>query len=620
MKIDDDVAWLFKQPGAKKWLTRKRGPRANALFPLTFAPTVTAATASTHLFALDTRALRLTEWLTAEANKAFPVDVLPSGFCGPTAIPGTWEGMLSVSGYGMDPLPIPLSNNASLLKVHGLATAIRPPDLPWLKEVVRLFFGHAQPKALHIRKDASTGFPYFTTDNQYKKLAFLKIARDVDRFLNMATGGTSDLEAMLDEFHCVYAWAIQERQQPDSWVDGKPKPRTAPTEDEARNGTYAGKTFADKTVRDEAGNVIEGHAAMRRRDVFGGCGPMNYFGTAVLGCFREVYLERFAATYKARGRQDKLDVISRFKYAVGSDVKTMDKLVPEWFVDLLLDEMANYLDERFVTFTRRMWKSPYVVPPPWKKTPDSYNPVFGGSPLDPANLKQMPGLPSGIFINPDVGKLWMTFVYVVLMKDIGALFDPSELENFLLQKHPMHGLQDSSDDATLLTNDPLIAKKLLQPSSPYAVLEVETPVIYLGDVYAEVDGRKAVYPNPITYLTNMFGREDSAARHQPWQWANAVAARQHVYSSTPMFRDINQLFEEGCKRFIGVNPNVIAGSLAGRHVGTDADALVRTNPAVLHYRVDPKDVSPALLDELVATIPSEDFFPHIKHLFKVQVS
>jgi len=94
-------------------------------------------------------------------------------------------------------------------------------------------------------------------------------------------------------------------------------------------------------------------------------------------------------------------------------------------------------------------------------------------------------------------------------------------------------------------------------------------------------------------------------------------ARQALYRATPIYRDMNRLYEEWCLKILGVNPNNIASSLAPAYNGSDIDAVVRANPAVLHYKVDPKDVSQELLDEVVATVPASDFFNKIRHLFLV---
>lgn len=620
MKIDASAEYLFKATGAKRWLSRSRLPRANAVTPLSIQDKP-ERTRDNYLYADDPRCLALTESLSRRLTETFPTDVLQSGFAGPTSVPGDFYGLLNVSGYGMDPLPIPISNNAQLIKSENLASEMRDSDRPFFRELVRLFFGHAVPANLHIRKQASTGFPFFTTDNQYKKLATLKALHNIDDFLSAAVGDRAGLKYGLNEYHSLYLYAIQERQQPNPIInkDGvfSSKPRTAATEKAAREGSYAGQTTADMGFYDHNGNLVPNHFAMRRRDVFGGNGIINYVLTAIIGCFRDVYLNRFAFTYKTRDRHDKQAKAAKYAYIVGSDVKTMDKMIPQWFTEEVFKELANYLDERVIEMMRRKFQAPYVVPPPWRKTPEGYNPLFGGDPLDPANFKQHVGLPSGIAFNPDWGKLWMTFVYVVLYKDIGAIFTPGDVEPLLSGKNRDHALLDMSDDAAFLTNSATVASRLKKPNSPYAVLEVETPVIFLGDVFCEVEGRKEVYPNPITYVVNALAREDSVDREGPVAWAEGVMARFQVYSANPIFRDMNAIYEEEFRKHVGINPFLIARTLAKRQRFNDVDAMVRMAPAVLHYKVDPKDVSPAVLDELVATIPASDFFGHIKHLFKV---
>lgn len=620
MKIKPEHEFIFAQPGAKRWLTRSRLPRPNALMALSLSMTP-ERTPEYYLYSTDRRALNLTESLHAIYSREFKVDVLPSGFAGPTGVPGNFNALFNVSGYGMDPLPIPVRDNATLIASNDLVSSIRAEDGPYLTELVKLFFGHVAPSNLHIRKAASTGFPFFTTDNQYKKLAALKILHNVDDWLDKMSGDDSQLEDALRDYHTMFLYAIQERQQPNSISekDGKfiSKPRTAPTEQEARSGDYSGGTIADMTVHDKHGNVIEGHFAMRRRDVFGGNGPLNYALTAIINCFREVYLKRFAFTYKTRDREDKQRKIAPYAHVVGSDVKTMDKMCPEWFTSFVMNDLTKYLDDRVVRVMDRLFRAPYVVPPPWRKTSESYNPVFGESPLKDTSFDNHVGLPSGIAFNPDWGKLWMTFVYVILYKDVGAIHSPRDIEPLLRGLNRDHALQDMSDDAVFLTNSATVARRLTTPSSPYAVLEVEKPVIFLGDVYCDVSGKKEVYPNPVTYAVNLLCREDSVDRISPQALGEGLLARMQVYSHSPIFRDLNAIFEQEFRKHVGINPTLIARSLAKRQSFNEIDALVRNSPGVLHYKVDPKDVSADVLDEVVATIPASDFFNEIRHLFKV---
>jgi hypothetical protein len=520
----------------------------------------------------------------------------------------------------MDPLPLPLMDNGPFVKSLGLRDSIRHEDIPWLKSLIRLFFGHVTPASLHIRKAASTSFPYFEKDIGYKKQGTMKALLEADHFLDLMTGGRAQLEEARDDYHVLLLNAIHLREQPTpvTCEDGiwLPKARKAPLEKEARGHVAEGTQEADFTVRDERGDVIEGHFAMRRRPVWGFSGIVNYFMTAVMGCVREVYTKRFAFTFKTRGWQDKEERIAKYTYVVGSDVKAMDTTVPKWFFEFLLDELPQYWDDRLVELLRRMLYAPFVAAPPWRKTPDDYNPFFGDDPLDGTSDVHA-GLPSGVFINPDIGKLWMTFVYVILFRDSGALQDVSEIESFLQGRHPDHALLDMSDDATLLTNSSRVRDKLMVAHSPYAVLEPETPVIFLGDVFTMDAGRKRAYPNPVTYIVNSLARESSIQSMNPIAYAEGVLARFQQYSRTPIFRDLNRIYEEEIRKEYGVNPYLIAASVSKRQKFSEIDALVLANPHYLMFKIDPADVSPEILDDIIASIPATDFFNKIRHLFKV---
>lgn len=622
MRIPKEFEPFFKASSAKTWLTRSRGPRPGNIFPSGLSGR-RLEEGGTFVTSLDPAYLAFTAELAERASKEFPTDVLPSGHAGPSGVPGDFSAILSVTRYGMDPLPIPFTDNASFLdsvgKAEGspIATRMIAKDRPWFDAIMDALFGYAAPTDLHIRKEGSTSFPSFTKDNQEKKFAALHALRESETFLALATSKeTSGLVRLLNEYHTCFLTAIHERQQPDSWSNGKPKPRTAPTEEEARNGTYTGKHIADKRVFDANGNEIEGHAAMRRRDVFGSSGPMNYWMSAIMNCYKSVFMKRFAFTYMTSTATNKEEKLGRFAYVVGSDVKTMDKTIPRWFADDFFDRMTMYLDERAVEVMRRAFRAPFVAPSPWRATPAEYNPCFGGSPFDSRSFVLHPGLPSGVAYNPIFGRVWMTFVYVTCARDLGVLSSPAQVPAFLEGKLSTV-LLDAADDAAWGTNDPVIAQRLRDLRSPYAILEPETPLIYLGDVFCLVGGKLRAYPNPNTYLSNILAREDSIT--DPYRWAEGIVLRQRLYSAMPVYRELNALYEATARKHLGFNPNMLAASFSGRQGGSTIDAMVLDNPAVLHYKVDPSTVSPAVLDSVVATIPHGDWFDSVKHLFRVPI-
>jgi len=399
-------------------------------------------------------------------------------------------------------------------------------------------------------------------------------------------------------------------------VDGKPKARVAATETEARSGMYRGDTYADKTVRRADGTVVEGHSAMRLRDVFGFNGPLNYAMSAVMNCFKTVFFDRFAFTFMTTTAANKEEKLGRFKYVVGSDVKTMDKTVPRWFCDYFHDRMTRYLDEGFVRMMKRCFQAPWVAANPWHDTPPSYNPTFGKPPTDPTAFENHPGLPSGIAYNPIYGRAWMVCNYVCALARAGILQSPGQVVPFLEGKLTVVML-NSADDAVFATDSPVFAEQLRVLKSPYAILEPETPVIYLGDVLTWTGGRLRAYPNPQTYLSNMLARERGIS--DPRAQATGFLLRSRLYSAMPSFAFVNSMFEELAIKELGVNPRQVAESIGIHTDLSDADTLFALDPNVIYYKVDPRKVSKALLDSAVSTVPASDWFSSVRHLFKVPV-
>lgn len=602
---------------ARKYLGRYWGPAPCAIFPTTSSKKPVRNT-SDYLYALDPKMIKIRLTLMKWFNENHKVDETGTGYAGPSGVASNASALSAMAGWPMRPTPIPLLNNTKFLASLGVAELIPAKYVPMLDEVCRLFFGSHRPETLRIRRDGSTGFPYFTTNVEHKKKAVMSIFDNVDDFLNLVTSDNPDdlLEA-LKRYHFVYLYAIFRRLQADSLNgDGTPKQRTAPTAAEARSGDYSGKTYADKTVRID-GHVIPDSFGMRARDVFGFNGPGNYFMTGVFGCWRSVYMERFAFTYKTRDREDKKAKTAGFAYSSGADVKTMDKTIPKDFFDRVCDNLAKYCDPRFAKFVRRALSAPYVVSD-FDKDDESFEPLFGGSPFDPKSwTNNCVGLPSGIACNPDMGKLWMTFVYVCRLFDIGVLRAIRDIEPFLQGKNRDHALLDSSDDAVFLSNSSTAIQAWENHKSELAVIGPEHPTLYLGDVFTiDARGQRDVVPNIVTYMVNLLCREDSIDKKKIQVVANGYMARNQVYRSAPLFGEVNDMVRRTVRDVAGFNIDNIYGSLASRTRFTFEEAILQTKPQAVYYLLDLEKVHPDILDELLTSIQPELFYDKIAHLFK----
>lgn len=599
---------LTKSPGARRWLGRNRGPRDQEILP--------------GMYSFSSEYLKTMENIVRTLNDELPIDVTDEGFCGPSGIGADFNRGLSVSGYGMDPLPIPIMNNRGLLQERGISGGfVNERHEQIFNELVDEMFGYHKPSACRIRKEASTGIPFFTSDMDYKKDRLHRAfagARDL-----LSAVGRRDWTHLLMTYDIVLAYAINERQQADSgsW-DGKSVPvfkeRLVPDADYARSGGEEGRLYpADKEVVID-GHKFQFHSAMRRRTVFGMSFVPNYFTSAVLGCIREVYLERFAFTWKHRSFEDMSAKAARFKYAIGFDVKNMDNNIPMWALKKLCDRLRNHLADEFVDLIERMYQAPFVMPNPFRERDPKYNPYYGKIPLTDDAFDLEVGLASGISINPDTGKFFMVFTYLCMMHDCGVDFSLVEM---LQGSHPEAAMLNMSDDCVLLANTDSLREKATVYKSPYAILEPEVPAQFLGGVFMrESGGALKVVPNANTYFINFFVPERGINHpSRSSTWSLGYTERRHHYSTAPAFKMVDQVIESKFIDGFGVSPWILAQLHHSAQQGqgmSPVDEMVLNNPHYLHYRISPQDVSEKVLDLIVSSIPPEEFYESIRFIFK----
>lgn len=412
MKVPD----VIRRLGGSRAMAYLTKPMRRAGIPIFWKTTDPMAprTRENFVFSDSREMLRAAEKIGDRLTHEFPVSVDAQGFADSSGVPSDFNSVRCVAGYGQDPAPLPLTNNAAFLRHNELnELKMREEDRSWFNELMRLFFGAAVPTDFHFKKMGTTAFPDFRKGSEddvlYKKLGLMKILKNLPTFCAMVK--KKDFIGLLEHFHVVFLYVMYSRKQADKVTkesDGSfvTKARVAPSEDEARKGLVP-KTYADKSVRDSLGNPIAGHFAMRVRDVFAFNGLLNMLFSVFFANFRTVYLNRFAATYKTFGAASKEARIRLYRYVYGSDVKTMDKTIPLWFIEDFCNGLKLYMHDDICDILLKAFRSSYIAAPDGTKFGDDFNPLFGPDPLS-GEFSNFHGLPSGIGPNPDVGKLWMT--------------------------------------------------------------------------------------------------------------------------------------------------------------------------------------------------------------------
>lgn len=572
----------------------------------------------------DSDFLRLVERLARDLNRE-GIATDTSGLLGPDALPGDFNQLLTIAGYGMNPISVPPVDNNPIRESLGLATSfVSDRDIEIFDNLVKLMFARSAPASVSIRREASTGAPDYVNDIEKKKDELRTALGDLNRFLQLIEDDKF-LELFI-EFNSPIVHTTGERTQADkvSMVDGRPVSKDREVNDEvaARSGLTSGRRFpADKRCFKD-GNEINGHFAGRRRTVFGTSFVPNYVLAAFCSSWRAVYLEDFSFTWKHRTPDEILGKLKRFNGIMGFDVKQFDQCVSDFMVERFVNRIANYVDPRVAKLIRLMYKAPYIVPYPWidGTSDEEFNPLFGADPFSISSFTMNLGLPSGIAINPDSGKLFMVWQYlVVLDRYFGNVIEVG-IDTILRGEHPDYGMLNMGDDCVLMFNDEGFRTWFNEggySKDQYFKLEEERPVSFLGNVpYRDDSGDLRIAPNVVSYLVNWLVPEvgiDHMKRRN--FWAIGERERRIHYAQAPLYPVIHESFERTFYDIYGVSPSSITSEAyeqQRRYQNLSTwDALVLQNPDYLHYKVSDDMITPEILDIIVTSLPPHEVWPII---------
>lgn len=564
-----------------------------------------------------------TELLTREANSIGEVKVDSSGVLGPDAIPGNFNALLTTGGYGMNPISVPpVSNQKIRDDLKLVKDFLAPRHREIFRQLTRLMFSRSAPAGVPIRREASTGSPDYVNDVVKKKRELRAALSGLDRFLELV-----DREKFLDlfvEFNAPIVQTTGERTQADkaTFENGVYKSKDREVNDElaARSGLREGsRKPADKRVIVN-GTEVKNHFAGRRRTVFGMSFVPNYVLAAFCASWRAVYLREYEFTWKHRTPEHILGKMKRYRELIGFDVKQFDQTVPTFMIREFCKELTSYADRRVAKLIWLMFRAPYIVPYPWiyGTSGEPFDPLFGDDPFSRSSFKMELGLPSGIAINPDFGKLVMTFQYLCVLDDYHKNVLEIGIDKILKGEHDQYGILNMGDDCVLLFNDSGF-RDWYQASyvNNYFFLEEEKPISFLGNVpYRDAKGELCLAPNVISYLVNWLVPErgiDHPSRQ--YFWAVGDRERRAHYAIAPRYTDVFGVFKDTFQFTYGVSPTTLTEEAyrdQKRYTNLSSwDALVLQNPDYLHYRVDPTDITPDILDIIVTTIPPAETWPAI---------
>jgi len=486
-------------------------------------------------------------------------------------------------------------------KAKGFVTDDDRQLLTWVSELV---FAAWSPAPLAISKPSSTGIPTFTRDPIAKVAKFRK-ARAVwrDWVAAARSNNRATLERLGADHDMVLCYAIARRMQVDKV-----------TREGNHFSTKEREVFDHRGVRRVADKSTEWPDFFTKRDrlAYAFPGDFNYLIAAVFACFRWVMSDRFSFTWKHTIPQIMVQKINRFALGFSIDVKNFDQNQRLFMIDEVWRAAPAFNDD-FRLLLHLAARAPSLVT----------NDYIGGrghrilgDVFDVNSFVNEYGNPSGWAPNDMVNKVIGAWLMLIIFRDLGIVrFRTREdVAGFLRGDHPSAGLLNMGDD-----NVPLLARKedlaamhryVADDAHPYFSLEVESGMKFLGRVFARAGDQVLSLPNLNSYVYNFLNPERGFdSPHRP-EAAFGYDVRKLNYMDHPSFRFIDEAVNATWRSTFGETlDNVVARHQrkAPQRAGISAaDLVFITNPDSIHYKLEAKQVDPALLDLVYATIDERE--------------
>lgn len=583
-------------------------------------------------------------------TKAYPAYADEDGFAGPSGVVKGFDALLTATGVKMDRANAPVLDRSLMLGDLGYATDFKTDRHRRIARALhRAMFGKRVDAPFKFAVRSSTTMPSgFSGPGSQVQKQFMCRSNllQAENILNWVQN--KDMVSLFTQAGMYFAAVTGERGQAEGVKDllgGDLTPKARKVADRAfafSAGQEGSQKPASKmNITQEMFGLKYGIGA-RIRTVYAICGEISYFMTPFFVGNRANYFDEFGYTWHHTTADQIYDGIKDFESVIGLDVTMMDQNMPKFFLDYHADWLEDYFDPRFAELIRMVNGIPYFAP----QLSRGESPYWAGNPMDPSSFTVDVGLSSGRSDNPDLGKWYMTTVYFCLVDDYikdlleQGINDDISIQNVLKGLHPTFGLKDMGDDAllglrkgtgTLASKIRADLEKAGQEKraglSPYAILDVERGIAFLGNVILkDATGKIArPIPNPVTFMVNRHCPERSVNSAYNEYWAHGyVAALEHYARAGSIIGELDRMADELWRKNLpGVpTPGQMAfnarrqRSLPKGDIMSEADMQVLLDPSKLYYKFKEGDVSPHIDNLFRSSVEAEFINRTIGRYFK----
>lgn len=547
--------------------------------------------------------------LRTELSSHLPQAERIDGFNKGGGADGPFTKLQSLSGWGMNPEGLPPVDNSNRTLPGPQSDA----DAALMDEVFSAMFDFPwEPSSnFRIRLYSGSSFPVCTQD-EVERRRMMEVA--IHHLPAIREAFASDrLGELFDRTNIMLHSKVARRRQPEDPA----KERTAPTLEDIVSGTTE-PTLGDKRIPGCEGLDI---GAERIRVAYGPQSGPNHAMGGLMQTFGDAYLREYEKTWVTRSAEELAQSMEGF-YWIGVDIKQYDQHV---MLDCLRRWSKHYgaatrpwLADLALMFNR----APIYCPPHIHG--DATSAAWFGHPTKATTFLNRPGLLSGFFGNPHVGKgvgVWA----LLQMLDAHIMPLAGRAREVLAWRHPDVRLKNSADDAMIglrRREDYLKLLALLKGEkspSPYFVFTLEEPVSYLGhDVRWLRETVYSAHPKVTSYVGNFMWSERGIGSKFREYWGLGFKLREKLFEAAHGFETAQRIWRRVFHAHLGYDlweaalaqAEIDEAALRSKGIVgalSEAEMQIIIKPDLIAYRDDlAQQVRPELLALVARSVTPAD--------------
>lgn len=490
--------------------------------------------------------------------------------------------LYSVAGMLQYPIPSQPQDNSELRISLDL-------PLTWLDdshqlifdELFNLMFSQVAPGNAHLNNRSSTTIPDFSREWNVK---MDWLVRSIEKLQILKTDFTA---ADLIQHGLYPLFALVTRTQPD--LPSKVR-----------------KVHSNGQFVVTQSQIAEPDKAMRVRAAYGMSGSVSYLSTLLQALIRNSYYQRYEFTYKHR-TVNQVCAKLRGRYSRSLDVTQFDQTVPEFLLERFVTNFSK-LYPKLGRLLRYQLGGIALHPYPFGPFQDKW--VIDFDINDEKSYALTKGLPSGVPINPDLGKFTFTFALLCAMHDVGMRVI-GNVDSYLKGKEEF-AILNMSDDTILAHPNEQTVVKVLQ-AIRYFKIDEEPFLTFLGNIYQHKGLLYHGYPNVTSFFVRHFVPEYGVNGHNIQgrrQWPGiGWEFKKQYYMANPDFSTLynkaDKIFRSHIGRSMDSMMSRFPKTLPINLNPSSIDMDVYLDPDKLYYKYEAADISPELLNNFTRTIPDQ---------------